>query len=174
MSYPFSASSSERACQICPNALAVAEVLKKRLSTPFTTAFWDPIGEWTTQNEPKRFVLLNVAYVQDETHVQFLAILTIARMVIWTTWKKGLYDNANFSHHDLVLYFRRQLRVKIRCDRLDCITFDKRRVNTVSLVVRKGQCYSHPSLLFLPMASTVRVTRDPVPGKTAKCFPFEA
>ena len=41
---------------------------------------------------------------------------------------------------DLVLYFRHQLRVKIRCDRkhLACITLKKRWVNAVSLVVRKG------------------------------------
>ncbi len=38
-------------------------------------------------------------------------------MVIWTKRKKGLYDDANFSHRDLVLYFRHQLRVKIKCDR---------------------------------------------------------
>ena len=53
---------------------------------------------------------------------------------------KGLYDDANFSHRDLILLFRYQLRVKIRCDRkrLDRITFDKRWVNAASLVVRKG------------------------------------
>ena len=49
-------------------------------------------------------------------------------------------DDANFSHRDLVLYFRHQLRVKIRCDRkrLDRITFNRRWVNAASLVVRKG------------------------------------
>ena len=39
----------------------------------------------------------------------FLEILAAARMVIWTTQKKGLYDDANFSYRDLVLYFRHQL-----------------------------------------------------------------
>ena len=70
----------------------------------------------------------------------FLAILAAGRMVILTTRKKGLYDDSNFSHRDLVLYFRHQLGVKIRCDRkrLDRITFDKRWVNAASLVVRKG------------------------------------
>ena len=29
----------------------------------------------------------------------------------------GLYEDASFSHRDLVLYFRHQFRVKIRCDR---------------------------------------------------------
>ena len=77
---------------------------------------------------------------QDEKRVVFLAILAVARMVIWTTRKKGLYDDANFSHRDLVLHFRHQLRVKIRCDRkhLDRITFNRSGVNAASLVVRKG------------------------------------
>ena len=72
--------------------------------------------------------------------VVFLAILAAAWMVIRKTQKKGLYDDANFSHRDLVLYFKHQLRVKIRCDRkrLDGITFDKRWVNAASQVVRKG------------------------------------
>ncbi len=61
-------------------------------------------------------------------------------MVIWTTRKKGLYDDANFSHCDLILFFRHQLKVKIRCDRkrLDRITFNGRWVNAASVVIRKG------------------------------------
>ena len=93
-------------------------------------------------------MLLDVGYVVDnvlppfqgEKRVVFLAILDGARMVIWTTRNKGLYDDSNLSHRDLVLYFRHQLRVKIRCDRkrLDRITFSKRWVNAASLLVRKG------------------------------------
>ena len=99
-----------------------------------------------TRIEPKQLVLLEVGYVvdnilppyQDEKRVALLTILAVTRMVIWT---KGLYDDANFSHHDLIFFFRHQLRVKIRCDRkrLNCITFDKRWVYAVSLVVRKGE-----------------------------------
>ena len=110
--------------------------------------FWDHVGEWTARIEPKQLVLLDVGYVVDnvlppyqgEKRVVFLAILAVARMVIWMTRNKGLYDDANFSHRDLVLYFRHQLRVKIRCDRkrLDRITFSKRWVHAASLVVRKG------------------------------------
>ena len=100
---------------------------------------------WSARIEPKQLILLDVNYIvdnvlppfEDEKRVVFLAILAVARMVIWTTRKKRLYDNANFSHRDLVLYFRHQLRVKIRCDRKR-ITFDKMRVNAASLVVRKG------------------------------------
>ena len=110
--------------------------------------FWDHVGEWTARIEPKQFVLLDIYHVVDnllspfqgEKRVVFLAILAVARMVLWTTRKKGLYDDANFSHRHLILFFKYQLRVKIRCDgkRLDRITFDKRWVNEASLVVRKG------------------------------------
>ena len=110
--------------------------------------FWDHVGEWTARIEPKQLVLLDVGYVvnnvlppfQGEKRVVFLAILVVARMVVWTTRNKGFYDDANFSHRDLVLFFRHLLRVKIRCDRkrLDRIKFSKRWVNAASLVVRKG------------------------------------
>ena len=101
--------------------------------------FWNHVGEWTARIEPKQLVLLNVGYVVDnvlpqfqgEKHVVFLAILAVARMVIWTTRKKRLYDGANFSHRDLILFFRHQLRLKIKCDRkrLDRITFNRRCVH---------------------------------------------
>ena len=110
--------------------------------------FWDHVGEWTARIEPKQLVLFDVGYVVDnvlppfqgEKRVVFLAILAVARMVIWSTRNKGLYDDANFSHRDLVLYFRHLRRVKIRCNRkrLDRITFSKRWVNAGSLVIRKG------------------------------------
>ena len=120
--------------------------------------FWDHVGEWTARIESKQLVLLDLAYVVDnvlppfqgEKRVVFLTILAVARMVIWTTRNKRLYYDANFSHRDLVLYFRHQLRVKIRCDRksLDRITFNKRWENAVSLVERKGAMLesSFPSL----------------------------
>ena len=98
--------------------------------------FWNHVKEWTACTETKQLMLLDVGYIVDnvlppfqgEKRVMFLAIIAVTRMVIWSTRKKGLYDDANFSHRDLVLYFRHQLRVKIRCDRkrLDCITFDKK------------------------------------------------
>ena len=110
--------------------------------------FWDHVREWTARIEPEQLVLLGVGYVVDnvlppfqgEKRVVFLAIVAAARMVIWTTRRKGLYDDVNFSHRDLVLYFRHQLRVKIRWDRkrLDRITFNQRWVNAASLVVQKG------------------------------------
>ena len=70
-------------------------------------------------------MLFDVGYIVDNVDppyrggkcVVFLAILAMARMVIWTTQKKGLYDGENFSHRDLILFFRHQLRVQVRCDR---------------------------------------------------------
>ena len=110
--------------------------------------FWDHVREWMARIKPKQLVLLDIGYIidnvlplfQGEKRVVFLAILAVARMVIWETQKKGLYDDANFSHCDLVLYFRHQLRVKITYDRklLDLITFNNRWVNAASLVIRKG------------------------------------
>ena len=55
-------------------------------------------------------MLLDVGYVVDnvfppiqgEKRMVFLAILAVDRIVIWTTRKKGFYDDASFSHRDLV------------------------------------------------------------------------
>ena len=76
--------------------------------------FWDHVGEWTARIEPKQLALLDVGYVVDnillpfqgEKRVVFLVILAVARMVIWSTWNKGLYDDANFSHRDLVFLLK--------------------------------------------------------------------
>ena len=120
-------------------------------------------------------MLLDVGYIVDNVLPQFqaekrvvlLAILAAARIVIWTTRNKGLYDDANFSHRDLILFFGHQLRVKIRCDRkrLDCVTFNRRWVNAASLVVRKEVMLESSSLLFLCMATTNRFLLVHTPGK---------
>ena len=70
--------------------------------------------------KPKQLMLLDVGYIvdnvdplyQSEKHVVFLTILAVARMMIWMTLKKRLYNDANFSHCDLILFFRHQFRVK--------------------------------------------------------------
>ena len=110
--------------------------------------FWSHVEEWTARISPRELVPLDVGYVVDnvcppfqgEKRVVFLGILAVARMVIWQTRNKGLYEGANFSYRDLILFFRHQLRVKIRYDRkcLDSITFSKRWVHAASLVVCKG------------------------------------
>ena len=173
---PFSAWITKRVKQACPIIHAAAVAKKKRLTTPSTTVseFVRFVGEWTARIEPKQLVLFDVGYVVDNVlpsfqgkkRVVFLTILVVALMVIWTTQKKGLYDDTNFSHRDMILFFRHQLRVKIRCNRkrLDRITFDRRWVHTASLVVRKGATLEYPSLLFLRMATTDRVIRDHTPG----------
>ena len=53
--------------------------------------------------------------------------------------KEGIVWRCKLSYCDFILFFRHQLRDKIRCDRkrLDHITFNKRWVNAASLVVRK-------------------------------------
>ena len=145
-----------------------ARLLLLRASPPVLGSRRGVDGSHRTQTARAAHVVDNVLPpFHGEKRVVFLAILAVARLVIWTTRKKGLYDDADFSYRDLVLYFRHQPRVKIRCDRkrLDRMTFSKRWVNAASLVVRKGQCWSHPSLLCRPMASTVRVLRDPTIGK---------
>ena len=93
-------------------------------------------------------MLLDVGYIEDnvnppfqgEKRAVFFVILVMARMMIWQTQNKGLYEGTNFSYHDLILFFKHQLRVKIRCHRrrLDCITFSKRWMHAASLVVCKG------------------------------------
>ena len=109
--------------------------------------FCDHVREWMAHIEPKQLMPLDIGYIvdnvlppfQSEKHVVFLTILAVARMMIWMTQKKGLYDDANFSQCDQILFFRHKLKVKIRCNRkrLDHIAFDKRWVNAASLVERK-------------------------------------
>ena len=100
--------------------------------------------------------------------IMFPALLAVARMVNWETRNKGLYDDANFSHRDLILFFRHQLRVKIRCDRkrFDRITSNKIWVYALSLVVRKGAMLesSFPPI-SVRMATMVRILWDPNLGK---------
>ena len=94
----------------------------------------------------------------------FLAILAVARMMIWETRNKGLYEGANFSHRDLILFFRHQLRVKIRYDRK---RLDRTKGGCMQRAWshERGQRWSHASLRFLCMVTMVRVIRDPTPGK---------
>ena len=110
--------------------------------------FWSHVEEWSARISPRKLVLLDVGYVVDnvdslfqgEKRVVVFVILDVARMVILLMRNKGLYEGANFSYRDLILFFRHQLRVKIRCDRrrLDSITFSKRWVHAAILVVCKG------------------------------------
>ena len=125
--------------------------------------------------------MLDVGYVADnvdppwkgEKQLPFLETLALAWMVIGETRKKGLYDGAKFSFCDLILFFKHQLKVKIRSERkcLGHITFDKRWVHAARLVVRKGATLSHLSLPLLFIAVVDRVLRDPILGKSTM-FPL--
>ena len=72
--------------------------------------FWNHVGEWTARIEPKQLVLLDVGYVVDnvlppfqgEKRMVFLAILAVARMVIWTTWNKDCMTMQTFL---IVIWF---------------------------------------------------------------------
>ena len=109
---------------------------------------WKYVNEVTSRIAPDMLIPLDVSYVVDnvsppfsgEKRKVFFAELAVARMVIWTTRLRGLYGKQSFSCHDLIVYFRHQLRVKIRSDkqRLDSITFRKRWVHAASLCVRTG------------------------------------
>ena len=128
---------------------AAAELCRKWPGTPTTESrFWDYVGEVTARIDCKQLVPLDVGYVVDNHGPQWrgkkrkvsLAILAMARIVIWMTLQKGWYDTANFSDRDLILFLRHQLRVKIRCDRrsLDCIAFNERWVKAASRFIRNG------------------------------------
>ena len=79
--------------------------------------FWSQVRECIARIDPKQLVLLDIGYIMDnidppyrvEKRVVFLAILATARMVIWEVWKKGLYNGANFSHPDLILFLGSKL-----------------------------------------------------------------
>ena len=82
--------------------LTAAVAWKKRLSTSTTaiefsrSRITSGSGQLRRTEEARDYVVDNVLLpFQGEKRVVFLAV---ARMVIWTTRKKGLYDDANFSH----------------------------------------------------------------------------
>ena len=118
------------AWQTCPIVLAAAVVWKKRLSSPSSTAS-EFVRSGITSGSGR------LTSNQSSSCYSTLTILPVARIVIWTTRKKELYDDANISHCDLILFFRHQLRVRCDRKRLDRITFDKRWLNPANLVVRK-------------------------------------
>ena len=108
--------------------------------------FWEYVNEVTARIAPNQLVPLDVGYVVDnvgppfsgEKRKVFFAELAVARMVIWTTRLRGLYEGVSFSCRDLIYYFKHQLKVKITCDKkmLDRITFCERWVHVASLCAR--------------------------------------
>ena len=90
--------------------------------------FWDHVEEWKARIEPKQLVLLDLvtSWTTFFPHFMVRSDPSCSSNGDLDGAKEGLYDDANFSNRDMVLYFRHQLRVKIRCDRkrLDRITFN--------------------------------------------------
>ena len=130
MRCPFTTQPSKRVYQnihnspLCSRGLVEETSMRTFYYCEQVCCFCSHVGEWMARIDPKQLMLLDVGYVvdnvfppeKDEKCVVFLAILAVARMVIWMTRKKGLYDGANFSDRDLILLFRHQLWVRIRCD----------------------------------------------------------
>ena len=87
-----------------------AHLLLMQASLP--VSFWSHVGEWTARIDPKQLVLLDVGYIRDnvdpawkgEKRVVFLVTIAAVRIVICVTQKKELYEDANFSLRDLMLY----------------------------------------------------------------------
>ena len=134
--------------------------------------FWSDVEEWTARTSPGGLVLLDVGYFLDnvdppfqgEKRMVFLVILAVARMVIWQMRNKGLYEGANFSYWDLILFFRHQLRIKIRFDRPYNIYRKEGGSMLRGWSYARGKCWSLPSL-YLCMETMVRVLRGPTSGK---------
>lgn len=99
-------------------------------------SFWAYVGEVIACIKSKWSVLLDFAYIVNNMNplftwkkqMVFLAILAVARLVIWTTRLDVIHRVGSVSDWDLVAYFKLMLEVKIRCDwkRLHCINFDMR------------------------------------------------
>ena len=125
--------------------------------------FWSYIGEWTPHIDPKPLMLLDAGYVVDNVDPPWKGE---KRVEIWETRKKGLYDGANFSLRDLILFFRHQLRVKIRSDRkrLGLITFYRRWVHVASLVLRKDSTLESSFPPFSAHGSSGPGPSGPHPG----------
>ncbi|CAE1168983.1 unnamed protein product [Acanthosepion pharaonis] len=68
-------------------------------------------------------------------HYVFCCLLGVMRVVMWTTRQKEFYDGEQFTSSQLILYFKHQLKVKIRTERrrLPSSEFGKRWVNLARL-----------------------------------------
>lgn len=114
---------------------------------------WDYVHEVIMRMEPRTvFLSLDAGYIcgnevpkwSRTKQEVFRTLLAVARMVIWQTRLKELYDGESFTPEQLILCFKHQLRVKIRCQRksLDPPTFSKRWKDAVSLIcVRENGKY---------------------------------
>ena len=118
-------------------------------------------------------MLLDIGYVVDnvdpryqgEKRLVFLVILAVARIVIWETRNKGLDDSANFSHRDLILFFKHQLRVKMRQKTLGSHNI-RQKVCSEPSRTKWGGATSEAFFLPLPTHGDDGLgPQDPIPGK---------
>ena len=102
----------------------VSQKTKHHLSTnviqPFVTfcervcPFWDHIEEWRAHIEHHWLhCRQHFTSVSGWEACGVSRNLAVARMVIWTMRKKGLYHYANFSHHDLKMLGSHNIQQKV-------------------------------------------------------------
>ena len=115
---------------------------------PQVSPFWEFVGELTARIVPDKIVPMVPAFVLSNVsppfsgvkRMVFFSLLAVARMVVWTTRKEGILRGEGYSYQDLILFFKHQLRVKIRTDqkRLHSTDFSERWVKVASLVFLRG------------------------------------
>ena len=78
-----------------------------------------------------------------EKRWMFRSILAVARNVVWQTRLKEVYEEESFTSDQLIICFKHQLKVKIRCDRrrLAPAEFSRRWVVAISLVHVRGNSF---------------------------------
>ena len=110
---------------------------------------WDYVNELTARLQPERARLeLDVGYVCDNVlpslprvkRMVFLTLLAVARKVVWNTRPRDDSGSESLSAHDLIVYFKHRLKIKIRCDlkRLGRWVFSERWVRAASLAYLRG------------------------------------
>ena len=150
MHYPLLTGLSKQAWETCLITSTAAVAWKKLLCMPSTTAHFGVTsgsGQPTLIPNSLCCLTLVTTWTMLILRTKVRSMWCFSQMVIWEMQKKRLYEGANFSHHDWIMFFRSQLRVKIRCNRkcLDRISLKKK-----SLVVQKGAILES-SILPLPV-----------------------
>lgn len=72
--------------------------------------------------------------------MMYLTLLVVARTVIWNGSQLMVLHGYMLSHHDRIVFFKYELRVKIRCEkqRLTKEDFCDRWIKEISLIRVKG------------------------------------
>ena len=108
-----------------PRCLACPEIMVHALFWCVKVRpLWTYVNEMIARIAPQDYIELDVGYVIDgvlppwprRERMMFCLILAMARQVIWTTRLKEFYDGEPLTDHNLIQFFKQQLKVKIRCD----------------------------------------------------------